>query len=423
MKADLIIHHIGHLLTPNSTGNPLKGSNMNEVIHLEKAFIAIKEGKFLDYGIGTYDSYLDANTQCFDAGGGVVIPGLIDSHTHVVHAGSREYEFEKKMKGVPYLTILKEGGGIHSTVKATREASEEALYNQALKSLNKMVEYGVTTIEGKSGYGLDEANELKQLRVQKKLNHSHPIDIISTFMGAHAMPKAFENNRQGFIDRMNALLPTIKQENLAEFVDVFCEEGAFTKNESELILMSALNAGFKIKIHADEIHALGGVRLACELGATSADHLMAIDEDGLSALSSSNTVATLLPSTSFYLNSHYAPARQMINRDIALALASDYNPGSSPSENFLFTLNLAAIHLKMSPNEILTAATLNAAHAISKGHDRGLIKAGYQADLVIFDAPNWPYVLYHFATNHVKDVFKNGVLVVKNKQLNWRDNL
>jgi imidazolonepropionase len=417
MKASLIVYNIGTLLTPKNVGNPLKGPSMNDVIQLENAYIAIKDDKIIEVGIGDFERYKNHDTILFDADGKLVTPGLIDAHTHIVHAGSREYEFEKKMRGVPYLDILKEGGGIHSTVKATQQASEEALYQQAYKSLNTMLLNGVTTVEGKSGYGLEEATEIKQLTVQKKLNEDHPIDIVGTFMGAHAIPKLYEDKREAFIQLVKDMLPKVKKEGLAEFVDVFCEDGAFTKDESESLLKEAITQGFKVKIHADEIKALGGVKLACDLGATSADHLMAINEEGLVALSSSHTIATILPSTSFYLNSQYAPVREMINRNIAIALASDYNPGSSPSENFLFTLNLAAIHLKMSPFEILTAATINAAFAAGRESDRGIISKGYAADLVIYDAPNWPYVLYHFATNHVLHVFKAGKLVVKDKQL------
>ena len=414
MKADTVIYNIGTLLNPVESKIPLKGKRMDQVETYHDAFIAIKDDYVLALGTTDYLSWVDEDTTLIDAKGKLATPGLIDSHTHVVHAGSREYEFEQKMKGVPYLDILKAGGGILSTVKSTREASDIELYHQAKKSLIRMIKYGVTTVEGKSGYGLNHETELKQLNVQKQLAKDLPIEIVSTYMGAHALPSEYKDDKQTYLDRVIELMPTIKKENLATFVDIFCEDGAFDVYDSKKVLSAAKNHGFKVKIHADEINALGGVPLAVSLEATSADHLMAIDEAGMNALANSNTIATLLPSTSFYLNSDYAPARTLINRNIAIALASDYNPGSSPSENFMFTLNLAAIHLKMSPNEILNAATLNAAYALDKQSDVGRLEKGKKANLVLYDAPNWPYVLYHYATNHISDVFFQGQHIVNN---------
>lgn len=390
---------------------------MSQITSLNNAFIAVKDGLIIAVGTKDYTEYQGADTCYHDAAGLLVTPGLIDSHTHVVHAGSREHEFEQKMRGVPYLDILKQGGGIHSTVKLTKEASEETLYNQALKSLNRMMIHGVTTVEGKSGYGLDAETELKQLRVQKTLNQNHPMDIVSTFMGAHAIPKPYLTNHQIYLDQVVSMMDQIKQEKLATFVDVFCEKGVFSASESYFVLSEAKKRGFDIKIHTDEIASIGGVEVARRLGASSADHLMAITLNDMKLLSQGRTIATVLPSTSFYLNAEYAPARKMIKNNLALAIASDYNPGSSPSENFLFTLNLAAIHLKLSPNEILNAATINPAFSLNKGKSHGVIAPGYVADIVIYDAKNWPYVLYHFAINHVKDVIKNGVFIVKNSEI------
>ncbi len=416
MKADYIVYNIGTLLNPIASKGPLKGKKMNHVETYHDAFVAFNGHKIIDFGTHDFSSLIKEDTVTYDALGKLATPGLIDSHTHVVHAGSREYEFEQKMQGVPYLDILKAGGGILSTVASTREATPEALYKQAQKSLIKMMLNGVTTVEGKSGYGLDHETELKQLQVQKQLNADLPINIVSTYMGAHALPKEYKNDKQTYLDIVIKLFPRIKEENLAAFVDIFCEDGAFDVYDSKKILTAAIKQGFKVKIHADEIHALGGVPLAVSLKAVSADHLMAIDEAGLNALANGDTIATLLPNTSFYLNSEYAPARKILDYNIALALASDYNPGSSPSENFLFTLNLAAIHLKLSPNEILNAATLNAAYAIDQGLHKGRIEKNRSADLVLYDAPNWPYVLYHYATNHVSDVFIQGKHIVKDSK-------
>ncbi|MFW5838428.1 MAG: imidazolonepropionase [Bacillota bacterium] len=419
MIATLVVHNIKTLLTPSSNPLPLRGKDLDDMHVIHDAYIAVNAGTIIDVGCGDYEHITNDETITIDAQQKICTPGLIDAHTHVVHGGSREHEFEQKMRGVPYLEILEQGGGIHNTVEHTRAFSKEKLYKQAQKSLNHMLSFGVTTVEGKSGYGLDEVNELKQLRVQKHLHETHPIDIISTFMGAHALPKAYETNRQEFLDLIVGMLPKIKEENLADFVDVFCEDGAFTVKESEYILSKAKALGFKLKIHADEIKSLGGVQMAVDLGATSADHLMAINEKGMNALRNSNTIGTILPNTSFYLNSAYAPVRKMINHNIAIALSSDYNPGSSPSENFLFTLNLAAIHLKMSPYEILNAATINTAYALDIQDKVGKIEPNYKADFILFDAPNWPYVLYHYAINHVTDVFKDGVHVIKNRNKIW----
>jgi len=416
MQADLIIHNIKTLITPYPSDLPVCNDAFNSIKTLENAFVAIKDGTILEVGTGNYQAFVDATTELYDAKGALAGPGLIDSHTHVVHGGSREHEFEKKMAGVPYLQILKEGGGIHSTVNATRKISEDALYAQAKKSLIKMMEYGVTTVEGKSGYGLEKDTELKQLRVQKKLDQNLPIDIVATFMGAHAVPEAFKDNKTAYLDEVISWMDDVKKESLAEFVDIFCEDHVFDAKESEYLLTAAIKKGFKAKIHSDEIKALGGTELAAKLNAVSADHLMAITESGMDALKDSHTIANILPSTSFYLNSTYAPVRKMIDKGLAIALSSDYNPGSSPSENFMLTLNIAAIHLKMSPNEILNAATINPSFALNRQGKIGVLEKEYQADIVLYDAHNWPYVLYHYGINHVKDVFKSGHLIVKDQK-------
>ncbi len=421
MAADLVVRNIGTLWTPKTADRPARGEDMNEVLEIKNAFLAVKDGLILDMGEGDGRAHIGENTIVHDARGDLVTPGLVDSHTHVVHYGSREYEFEKKMRGVPYLQILEEGGGILSSVRATREATPEELYNQSRKSLDTMLAYGVTTVEGKSGYGLDMDTEIKQLRVQKALDGDHPVDIVPTFLGAHALPKDFKHDRMSFLEHVVDTMDTVRDEGLAEFVDIFCEKGVFDVEESRYILTEAKKRGFGLKIHADEIEPLGGVELACELGAASADHLMVITDSGIAALKDADTVANILPSTSFYLASDYAPVRKMLQEGVALAVSSDYNPGSSPSENFLFTLNIAAIHLKMSPKEILNAATRNAAHSVKRADRIGALAKGMAADFVIYDAKNFPYVLYHFAINHVRDVFKDGRLVVQNKQCVWED--
>ncbi len=278
MKADLIINNIGSLVTPYIYP-PVKGVDMNKVLNISNAFISIKDGLILDFGDFDYSKYVGKDTVIHDAESLLVIPGLIDSHTHLVHGGSREHEFALKVAGVPYLEILEKGGGIHSTVTSTRESSKEELYNKALKSLNEMLMLGVTTLEAKSGYGLNLKTEIKQLEVAKELSLNHSIDIISTYLGAHATPPEFKDNKKGYIESVIRDLKIIKEKDLAKFVDVFCEDSVFNIDESRKILTNAIELGFEVKIHADEIVSLGGGGLAVDIGASSADHLMAVSEN------------------------------------------------------------------------------------------------------------------------------------------------
>ena len=416
MKADIVLHNIKTLYTPIHQDLPVRGKKMQDILCLENAYIAVHQDQIVGVGEGDYAKYVGQNTRLHDAKGMICVPGFVDSHTHLVHAGSREHEFERKLKGVPYLTILKEGGGILSSVNATKEASFDALTAQALKSLDRFLQCGVTTLEAKSGYGLDLETELKQLRVAKHLNSIHPIDIVSTFMGAHAFPPKYQDDHKGYIKEIFAMLDMVKDYDLAQFVDVFCEEGVFNHDQSKRILLEAKKKGFLVKIHADEIHNTQGAELAHEVGAVSADHLIAISEAGIQALKQSNTIANLLPGTSFYLDKPFAPAKAMLHENIALAVSSDYNPGSHPSENYLLVLALACLKYKLHPYTVLTAATLNGAHAVDLGGKVGSITKGKQADFVLLDAPNWHYVLYHYGINHVTHVYKNGQLVIKNQR-------
>ena len=416
MRADLVILNIGSLVTPYISP-PIKGEDMNKIKILSNAYIAIKDGLILDFGEGDYSKYINKSTVIHDAYGKLLLPGLIDSHTHLVHGGSREHEFALKMEGVPYLDILAQGGGILSTVKSTRESSKDELCAKALNSLNEMLSFGVTTIEAKSGYGLNLETEVKQLEVAKELSSNHSIDIISTYLGAHTTPIEYKGKKDEYIESVINDLKIIKEKDLAKFVDIFCEDSVFNLEQSRRILTEAIKLGFEVKIHADEIVSLGGGGLAVELGASSADHLMAVSKEDIKKLSSSNVVANMLPSTSFYLNKDYANARLMISEGCALSISSDYNPGSSPSENLQFAMQLGAIKLKMSPYEILNAVTLNAAYHLRIDKEVGSIKIGKKADLVIMDSVNLEYIIYHYGINHVKDVFKNGQLVIQNKEL------
>jgi imidazolonepropionase len=416
MHAETIIYNIKELYTPHRSLLH-RGEEMSQLEVVPNAFIAIADGKIIDYGQGNYAKHIGDNTYFHNAEGNIVIPGLIDAHTHLVHAGSREKEFRKKIQGVPYLEILKKGGGILSTVQATRKATKKELFDKAYHSLNEMLLFGVTTIEAKSGYGLNTETELKILEVIKELQQSHPITISPTYLGAHAIPHEFQDNHEGYVQQIIHDLPIVKAHNLAESVDVFCESGAFTNEETKRILEEAKRLKFHLRLHADEIEPHGGAGLAVDLDASSADHLMAISKDDIKKLARSKTVANLLPSTSFYLDKDYAPARALIDAGCIVGISSDYNPGSSPSENFQFTMQVAANKLRMTPYEVLVASTINPAYSLGLKEKIGSIARGKQADLVIMNAKNLDYLVYHYGINHTKDVFKDGVLVVKDREL------
>ena len=417
MKADLILKNIGKLVTMQGSSSFRVKEEMNKINIIENAYIAVKNGKILAIGVGDeFGNLCGEDTKIHDAEGLLVTPGLIDSHTHLIHGGSRENEFSMKLNGVPYIEILNNGGGILSTVKATKESSEEELYKKAKKSLDRMLEFGVTTVEEKSGYGLELNTEIKQLEVARALDKNHPVDLVHTFLGAHAVPEEYKENHKAYIDILvDVMMPKIKDIGLAEFCDVFCEEGVFTIEESEYILQKAKEIGYKLKIHADEIESLGGAELAAKLGCVSADHLMAASDEGIKMMAENNVVANILPATSFNLNKNYADCRKMIDMGAIVSLSSDYNPGSCPSENLQLVMQLGCLHLKMTPNEVLTAVTINAAYAIDRADKIGSIEVGKNADFVVFDARNVEYLMYHFGINHTKKVYKNGNLVVDNK--------
>lgn len=419
MKMDLIIKNIGKLVTMEGSFLPRTGKQMNELTILENAYIAVVEGKIFQVGTGEdYKELVGENTIIDDASGMLVTPGLVDSHTHLVHGGSRENEFSKKLNGVPYIQILQEGGGILSTVNATKNATFDELYNKAKKSLDRMLEFGVTTVEEKSGYGLELETEVKQLEVAHKLDKDHPVDLVHTFLGAHAVPVEYKSNNKAYIKLLvEEMMPKVKELGLAEFCDVFCEEGVFSVEESDYILSKAKEMGYKLKIHADEIVPIGGAELAAKLGCISADHLMAASDEGLRDMAGKGVIANILPGTSFNLNKPSADGRKMIDLNVPVSLSSDYNPGSCPSENLQFVMQLGCLNLKMTPNEVLTAVTINAAHCVDRATEIGSIEVGKKADIAIFDAPNVEYLMYHFGINHIDRVYKEGRLVVKNKHV------
>lgn len=423
MIADIVIKNISHLITLEGENRPRVGKEMSEIGTVENGIVAIKGDKIIYVGQGELpsDINIDDNTMIIDGEGKTVTPGLVDPHTHLVHGGSRENELDMKLKGAKYLDILKAGGGIHSTVKSTKTSSFEELYDKAEKSLNTMLEFGVTTVEAKSGYGLDTDTELKQLRVAKKLNNDHPVDIVSTFLGAHAIPAEYKDDVDAFVDIViNDMMPKVYEENLAEFCDVFCEEGVFTVEQTRRILNAGKKYDMKPKMHADEIEPLGGAELAAEVGAISADHLVAASELGMKMMAEKGVIADLLPGTSFNLGmGKFAKARQMIEAGVPVALSTDYNPGSCPTENIQLVMTLASLRMRMTPEEVITAVTINSASSVGRQEEIGSIMVGKKADIAIFNSSNISYIIYHFGINHIDKVIKNGVMVVdKGKRIN-----
>lgn len=404
--------NIGLLATPLGTA-ARAGALQGDILLLKNAYILMENGVITRVNEGSPQREDLADCLVVDAGSRLVTPGLVDAHTHLVFGGWRAHELQLKLAGTPYLDILKMGGGILDTVRQTRKASEEELLQKSAKALSAMLAEGTTTAEAKSGYGLDLENELKQLRVVKELNERQPVSLVSTLMAAHAVPEEYRNQRDAYIDLViNTIIPEAARQGLAEFCDVFCETGVFTAEESRHILQAAARHGLALKIHADEINPIGGSELAGELGAISAEHLIAMQDSGIDALKRGGTIACLLPATSFYLNKPYARARDLVQAGVPLAIASDFNPGSCPSHSLQFCLNLASWQYKLTPPEILTAVTLNAAAAIKRAESLGSLETGKQADLLIWEADSLDYLCYRFGSNLVRSVLKNGQLVV-----------
>jgi imidazolonepropionase len=418
MRASLIIKNISNLITLKGENRPRIKEEMRNIGIIKNGIVAIADDRIIYSGQGELPDSIstDENTVVLNGEGKTVTPGLVDSHTHLVHGGSRENELAMKLKGVKYLDILKAGGGIHSTVKATKEATFNELYDKAKKSLDIMLSFGTTTVEAKSGYGIDDfQTELKQMEVAKKLNQDHPIDIVSTFLGAHAVPQSYKENVDGFVNVLiNEMIPEVSRRKLAKFCDVFCEEGVFDVKQSKRILLAGKEHGLIPKIHADEIEPLGGAELASEIGCITADHLVAASERGMDMMAQKGVIANLLPATSFNLQSgKFAQGRKMIDMGIPVSLSTDYNPGSCPTENLQLVMSFASIIMKLTPEEVITAVTINGACALGLENEIGSIQEGKKADLVIFDAPNIEYIIYHFGINHAEKVIKNGLIVKK----------
>ena len=339
----------------------------------------------------------------------LVIPGLVDCHTHLCFGGWRGDEFDLRLRGASYQEIAAAGGGIASTVAATRGASTGKLVRKARSALDGMLALGVTTVECKTGYGLDEANELKQLEVYRQLNEEHSLDLVSTYLGAHIVPPEFSKDRNRYISLIcDVMIPLVAERNLAEFCDAFVEEGAYAQDEASRIFEVAVTHGLGIKVHADQLSDGGGAVLAADMNAVSAEHLEYISEDGIRALAASGTVAVSLPIASLYLGEPYLPARKLIEAGVPVAVATDFNPGSAPSYHLPFAMTLACLNQKMTPQEVLNGATTIAARAVGRQQSIGSLIPGYQADLAIIDAPSLNHWLYHFVPNACASVVKRG---------------
>lgn len=409
-----LIHNIGTLQTPLGSF-PHAGAAQGENRKYHNAAVLCEGGVIKAvYENGALPE-VGADTQTIDAQGRLVTPGLIDAHTHLVFGGWRQNEIPLKLKGAGYLDILRAGGGILSTVRATRKASEEELFEKSRAFLDELMAQGVTSAEIKSGYGLDMETELKQLRVIKRLNEAHPMDAVATYLGAHAIPEEYALRSGEYIDFIiSDMLPEIKRQSLAEFCDVFLETGVFGVEESRRLLTAAREMGFGLKIHADEIDELGGSQLAGELGAVSAEHLIATGERGMEALARGGVIAALLPCTSLYLNKSFARARDMIARGIPVAVATDFNPGSCPSLNIGLCMTMAYLKYRMTPEEILSSVTVNAACAVNRGGSTGTIEPGKKADMVIWNAEDMEMLCYRMGSNLAGTVIKNGAIVKNN---------
>ena len=403
----LLINNIGLLATPEGS-SARRGEEQGKIRFLKNTWVLCEEGKIAAIGQGE----APAADRVLDAQGKLVTPGLVDAHTHLIFGGWRQNELGLKLHGVTYLEILARGGGILSTVRATRAATEDELCEKARAALGEMLRLGVTTAEAKSGYGLDLDTELRQLRVIRRLNAEQPVELAATFLGAHAVPEEYKSDREGYIQFLcETVIPAVAEEKLAEFCDVFCETGVFSAEESRRILAAGIENGLIPKIHADEIDPIGGSQLTETVGAISAEHLIVCPPEGIAAMARAGTVACCLPATSFYLGSTFAPVRDMIASSVPVALASDFNPGSCPSLNLQFVMNLGCLKYRMTPEEVLTAVTLNAAAAINRADRIGSLEEGKQADLVIWDAPDLDYVCYRLGSNLASQVVKKGEAV------------
>ena len=422
IQADLIIEGAAELLTLAGVGTrPRRGDEMRDLGILRRGALAVRRGKIVWSG-PTGDLLTAVRPLAFckviDATGKTVMPGLIDPHTHLVFAGSRENEFAMRIQGKSYQEIAAAGGGINATVAATRVASKADLKAAARRSLDTMLMLGTTTVEAKSGYGLDVVNEIKMLEVIRELDEAGPANVIPTFMGAHEIPPEFRQHPEAYVDLViTRMIPMVASRKLARFCDVFCETGVFSVGQTERIFRAAQAVGLELRVHADELTDLGGAAMAARMKARTADHLLYTNDDGIRAMAEAGVIAVLLPGTAYFLHmQRYARARDMIAAGVPVALATDFNPGSCMTESLPLIMNLACTQMRMLPAEAITATTINAAWAIGEQDCVGSLEVGKQADVVVLDAPTHEHLCYHFGVNLVDTVVKNGKVVVEGGQ-------
>ena len=410
-----LIQHIKQLVSTREENQLLRGAALAELPVIEDAFVLIEDGIIADYG-HMYELELKVPQlpkHIIDADGQFILPTWCDSHTHIVFAKTREEEFIDKIKGVSYAEIAAKGGGILNSANKLNAASEDELFNSAWGRLEEVSKLGTGAIEIKSGYGLTVAGELKMLRVIKKLKEKSGLSIKSTFLAAHAYPMEFKENHQGYIDSIiNEMLPVIAAEKLADYIDVFCETGFFSSEEMEIICKAGMQYGLKPKLHVNQLNSIGGIRSAIKLNALSVDHLETMTDDDVKLLSGSNTIGTLLPTAAFFLRMQYQPARKLIDSGCAISLASDYNPGSSPSGNMNFVVALSCIQMKMLPEEAINAATINGAFAMELEKELGSVTIGKKANLIFTKPiPSLAYLPYSFGANLIDKVMINGEFI------------
>ena len=413
-EADLLIANASELLTiRGGTEKPLLGKGMRDLGIIRDGSVAIRNGKIVAIGKTEEIRRNFESSEVIDASEKVVMPGFVDPHTHLVFAGSREDEFEMRIEGTSYMEILRRGGGILKTVRETRKASKEELLESCKKTLDVMLEHGTTTVEAKSGYGLTAMDELKCLEVMKPANEEHPIEVVPTFLGAHAVPPEYKDNPDEYVNLItDEIILKVAARKLAEFCDVFCEKGVFDVEQSRRILLKGKEHGLKPKLHADEMTRLGGAELAAEMQAVSAEHLLFSSDDGLRAMAEQGVVAVLLPGAAFMLMmERYADARRMVELGVPVALGTDYNP-SCLVESQQIVISLACLQMRMTPAEAIVAATINAAHAVNRSHDVGSLELGKRADIIVLNVPNHNFLGYRFGVNLVGKVIKDGRLVV-----------
>ncbi|MCK5820659.1 MAG: imidazolonepropionase [Bacteroidales bacterium] len=412
---DLIIKNIKELLmTEDKPRDFVAGAEMSVVNRIQNAWVAIEGERIAGYG--TMENIPNTNCEEVDASGKLVLPSFCDSHTHLVYAGSREIEYTDKIRGLSYEEIAKRGGGINNSAKKLRQTPEDELYDQALARINEIISKGTGAVEIKSGYGLDPESELKMLRVIKKLKETTALQIKSTFLGAHSVPLEYKGRQSEYVDLViNNMLPRVAEEGLADFVDVFCDRGFFTVEETDRILIAAAKYGMIPKIHANELDFSGGIQIGVKNNARSVDHLEFTGDKEIEALLSSSTMPTILPGAAFFLGMDWAPVRKMIEAGLPVALASDYNPGSSPSGDMKFIFSLACICLKMLPEEALQAITLNSAYAMGLENDLGTITIGKRANLIITkEIPGLEFLPYAYGSHLIDTTILNGKLITKN---------